>query len=366
MKRLRLGVRAALVDGAELPGDVEIEAGRIAEVGLLPAGAGGLAVPGFVDLQVNGFGGVDFLGAGPGDYATAGDALAATGVTAFQPTLISAPPAALRSALAARPRSRCPLRVLGVHLEGPFLSPAWPGAHRPEHLREPDLALLDELLAAGPVSAMTLAPELPGALELVDALAARGVGARIGHTDADAATAGAAFERGATAITHIHNAHRRFAARDPGPAGAALARDGVAITAIVDGFHLAPETVESVRRAAGARLCVVSDAIAAAGCGDGTFALGAAVVEVRDGRATRPGGTLAGSTSGLDRALRLLAEGGAPLADAVHAVSRAPALLAGRPDLGTLAPGAPADLAVLDDELRVTRTLVGGVERHAA
>ena len=113
----------------------------------------------------------------------------------------------------------------------------------------------------------------------------------------------------------------------------------MAVTAIVDGVHLAPETVESVRRAAGARLCVVSDAIAAAGCGDGTFSLGSAGVEVRDGRATRPDGTLAGSTGGLDRALRLLAEGGAPLADAVHAVSRAPALLAGRPDLGTLAAG---------------------------
>ena len=145
---------------------------------------------------------------------------------------------------------------------------------------------------------MTLAPELPGGLDLIEALGGRGVGARIGHTDADAATARAAFERGAGAITHIHNAHRRFAPRDPGPAGAALARDGVAVTAIVDGVHLAPETVESVRRAAGARLCVVSDAIAAAGCGDGTFSLGSAGVEVRDGRATRPDGTLAGSPAG--------------------------------------------------------------------
>ena len=348
-----------------MPGDVEIETGRIAAVGCQPAGAGGLAVPGFVDLQVNGFGGVDFLTADPGAYAAAGDALAATGVTAFQPTLISAPPAALRTALAVASEARCPLRVLGVHLEGPFLSPAWPGAHQPEHLRAPDPALLDELLAAGSVAAMTLAPVLPGGLDLIEALAGRRVGARIGHTDADAATAGAAFERGAAAITHIHNAHRRFAPRDPGPAGAALARDGVAVTAIVDGVHLAPETVESVRRAAGARLCVVSDAIAAAGCGDGTFSLGSAGVEVRDGRATRPDGTLAGSTGGLDRALRLLDEGGAPLAGAVHAVSRAPALLAGRPDLGRLARGAPADVVVLDDELRVTRTVAGGVELYA-
>ena len=128
-----------------MPGDVEIETGRIAAVGCQPAGAGGLAVPGFVDLQVNGFGGVDFLSADGADYAAAGDALAATGVTAFQPTLISAPPAALRTALAVASEARCPLRVLGVHLEGPFLSPAWPGAHQPEHLRAPDPAAGERL-----------------------------------------------------------------------------------------------------------------------------------------------------------------------------------------------------------------------------
>ena len=188
----------------------------------------------------------------------------------------------------------------------------------------------------------------------------------IGHTDADAATAHAAFDRGASAITHIHNAHRPFAARDPGPAGAALARDDVAVTAIVDGVHLAPETVAVVRRAAGRRLCLVSDAIAAAGLGDGHFRLGDQEIEVRDGRSTLADGTLAGSVGALDEAVRLLVESGAPLADAIHAASRIPALLAGRPELGTLEPGAPADVTVLDDHLRVTRTLVGGVERFAS
>jgi N-acetylglucosamine-6-phosphate deacetylase len=362
---VRLGIRAALVGGAEVPGDVEIEDGRVAAVGLSPAGASGLAVPGFVDLQVNGFAGVDFLAAAPEDYARAGEALAAAGVTAYQPTLITAAPETLRSALAAAAAGRelSPVRLLGVHLEGPFLSPAWPGAHPPEHLREPDRGLLGELLAAGPVEAVTLAPELPGGLDLVEWLTARGVNVRIGHTDADSATAHAAFDRGAAAITHIHNAHRRFAPRDPGPAGAALARDDVTITAIVDGVHLAPETVELVRRAAGPRLCLVSDAIAAAGLGDGRYRLGELELEVRDGRSTRADGTLAGSVGPLDAAVRRLVDGGAPLADAIHAATRAPALLAGRPDLGTLEPGATADLAVLDSSLRVSRTLVGGVER---
>lgn len=363
---MRLGVRAALVDGAELAGDVEIEGGRIAAVGRSPAGSAGLAVPGFVDLQVNGFGGVDFLTATPDDYAVAGEALAAAGVTAYQPTLITAAPGVLQTALAtaAAGRDRSPIRVLGVHLEGPFLSPSWPGTHPAEHLRDPDPDLLGELLAAGPVAAVTLAPELPGGLELVESLAARGVNVRIGHTDADAATAHAAFDRGATAITHIHNAHRRFAARDPGPAGAALARDDVTVTAIVDGVHLAGETVDGLRRAAGERLCLVSDAIAAAGLGDGRYRLGEVEVEVRDGRSTRADGTLAGSVGPLDASVRRLAEAGAPLADAVHAATRAPALLAGRPDLGTLTPGAPADLVVLDERLRVVRTLVAGIERN--
>jgi N-acetylglucosamine-6-phosphate deacetylase len=359
---VRLGVRAALAGGAEVPGDVEVEGGRVAALGVSPAGRDGLAVPGFVDLQVNGYAGVDFLTTEPAGYATAGAALAAAGVTAFQPTLISAPPEATRAALerGAAAAEAAPIRLLGFHLEGPFLAARRRGVHRAEHLRDPDRALTEQLIAAGPVAAMTLAPELPGALELIDELVARGIGVRIGHTDADTETANAAFDRGAGAITHIHNAHRPFAARDPGPAGTALARDDVAVTAIVDGVHLAPETVAVVRRAAGTRLVLVSDAIAAAGLGDGRFPLGDSWIEVRDGRSALADGTLAGSVTALDHSIRLLVEGGATLAEAVHAASRAPALLAGRPDLGLLEPGGPADIAVLDENLHVVRTLVRG------
>ena len=213
---------------------------------------------------------------------------------------------------------------------------------------------------------MTVAPELPGGLDFVEALAGRGIVVHIGHTDADAAMAHAAFDRGARALTHIHNAHRRFASRDPGPAGVALVRPDAFVTAIVDGVHLAPETAGSAWLAARERLCLISDAIAAAGMGDGTFRLGDREVVVSAGASRLADGTLAGSTVTMDRSVRELAALGASTAEAVWAASTAPARLLGRDDLGRLEPGLPADIAVLDDALRVTRTLVAGAEVFAA
>ena len=355
---MRLGVASALVGGELVAGDVSVADGRIEGVGLAGAGTG-IAVPGFVDVQVNGFAGIDFLAASPADYATATEALAATGVTSFLPTFITAPPEAYREAL--RALAATP-RPVGAHLEGPFLSPDWPGAHPPEHLRTPDLALVDELRALGPVTTMTLAPELPGALDLISALVERGIVVHIGHTDADAATAHAAFDRGARALTHIHNAHRRFASRDPGPAGVALTRPDVTVTAIVDGVHLAPETAGSAWLAARERFCLVTDAIAAAGQREGTFRMGEREIHVAGGASRLSNGTLAGSVVTMDRAIRELVALGASLPEAVAAATTAPARLLGRDDLGALAPGARADVVVLDDDLHVRRTLVGGVQ----
>ncbi len=362
---MQLGVRAALVDGSLVGGDVEIEGGEVVAVGVGTGTAGtGIAVPGFVDLHINGFAGIDFLTAQADDYARAGAALAATGVTAYLPTFVSSSVEDYERALAAVPRGATAAtpRVLGVHLEGPFLSPRWPGAHDPAAVREPDRGLVDALRAAGPVRLMTLAPELPGALDLVEHLTSEGVVVSIGHSDADAATAHAAFDRGARAITHIYNAHRRWQAREPGIAGAALARDDVAVQAILDDVHLAPETATATFRAAGERFCLVTDAIAAAALAPGESRLGRQLVYVHDSQARLPDGRLAGSVLTMDRALATLVARGATLAEAVHAASRAPALLIGRPDLGRIAVGAPADIAVLDDELRVLRTFVGGVE----
>jgi N-acetylglucosamine-6-phosphate deacetylase len=368
MGLVHLGVRAALVDGSVVAGDVAVDGGRIAAVGVDPAGSGGLAVPGFVDVHINGFAGVDFLTADAEGYRQASAALATTGVTAYLPTFVSSPPDAYRRALGVVSEaleSGGGSQVLGVHLEGPFLSALWPGAHDPAWLRAPDPALVDELAAIAPVRLMTLAPELPGGLELVSDLVELGIVVSCGHSDADAATAHAAFDRGARAITHIYNAHRRWKPRDPGLAGAALVRDDVTVQAIVDDIHLAPETAYGAFLAARERFCLVTDAIEAAGLEPGTSRLGHLTVQVRDGAVRLPDGTLAGSVLTIDQAVRNLVAKGASVAQAVHAASRAPALLVDRPDLGTLTEGAPADVAVLDDDLRVVRTLVRGDEVFA-
>ena len=369
---MRLGVKAALAGGELIDGDVEVEDGSIARLGVSPAGSEGIAVPGFVDLHINGIAGIDFLAADTGDYRRAGGALAGTGVVAYQPTFVSSEAGAyeepLRAAAAARAEQSgdgLPL-VLGVHLEGPFLSPEWPGAHDPEHLRDPDRALTERLLDAGPVTTMTLAPELPGALELIDALVARGVVVSCGHSDADAERAHAAFDRGARAMTHVHNAHRRWRPRDPGVGGVALVRPEVTVQAIVDGVHLSPETAFGAFLTARERLCLVTDAIEAALLDPGAYELGGRAVRLRDGAVRLPDGTLAGSVLTMDEAVRNLVASGADWIDAVHSASTAPARLIGREDLGRLAPGLPAHVTVLDDELRVLRTLVAGREALSA
>jgi N-acetylglucosamine-6-phosphate deacetylase len=368
---VRLGVSAALVDGGLLEGDVAIEDGRLAAVGLSPGGSG-LAAPGFVDLHINGIAGVDFLTADEDAYARAAERLAAAGVVAFQPTFVSSPRDAYAEALAAAAAAQARLadaglpRLLGVHLEGPFLEPRWAGAHDPSRLTAPDPALAAELCAAGPVTMMTLAPELPGALELIEQLVGSGVVVSCGHSDADAPAAHAAFERGARAVTHIHNAHRRWQARDPGLAGVALARPDVLVQAIVDGVHLAPESAQATFLAAAERFCLVTDSVQAAAMGPGEYALGDVVVHVEDGAARLADGTLAGSLVTMDQAVRNLVAGGAALVDALRAAAGAPARALGRPELGEITPGAPANLVVLDDQLEVRRTLVEGTEAFAA
>lgn len=357
---MRLGVEAALVSGRLLPGNVEIVDGRIGAVGLASSNGGRIAVPGFVDLQVNGFAGVDFLDADADGYARAGEALLETGVTAYLPTFITSPVDRVLAALGAVPREGRGPRVLGAHLEGPFISPLRLGTHPAESRRDPDSALLEQLLAAGPVRLMTLAPELPGALDLMDVLRGRGVTVSCGHSDASAEQAAAAFDRGARTVTHLFNAMRPLGHRDPGIAGAALTRPEVIVQLIVDGVHLAPETVRLVLQAAPGRVALVTDAMAGAGLGDGNFALGAVEVEVRNGVARRADGVLAGSVLTMIEAVRNLHELGAPLADALAAASTIPARVLGLSGVGVLEPGAPADVVVLSDDLRVEQVLVGG------
>jgi N-acetylglucosamine-6-phosphate deacetylase len=362
---VRLGVEAALVDGGLLPGDIAIDDGVVSAVGL-PGGAGtGIAAPGFVDLQINGFAGVDLAAADESGYRQAGEAILATGVTGYQPTFVTGPEDAVTEAVRAIPDDGDGPRILGAHLEGPFLSPHQRGAHDPRYLRAPDIALLRRLLAAGPVSHVTLAPELHGAFELIDELLARRITVACGHTNASAAEAHLAFDRGARTVTHLFNGMRASTPRDPGIATAALARADVTVQLIVDGHHLAPDTVRVAWRAAAGRFALVTDAVAAAGAGDGEFRLGTVPVRAEGGVVRRADGGLAGSALTMIEAVRNLHALGAPLEDALSAASSVPARIAGRTDLGRLAPGSPADVVVIDDRLEVRRVLVGGAVRVA-
>jgi N-acetylglucosamine-6-phosphate deacetylase len=357
---LRLGVQGALVDGCFVDGDIEIEDGRVVRCGLAAPGGRGLAVPGFVDLQVNGFGGVDFLDADSDGYRRAGEALLETGVTAYLPTLITSPEETLLAALAEVPAGSGYPRIPGVHLEGPFLSPRRLGTHGASARKDPDLELLERLLDAGPVRLMTLAPELPGALRLIERLLDRGVIVSLGHSDATAEQVNAAFDLGVQTVTHVFNAMRPFLHRDPGIAGAALARDDVVVQLIVDGVHLAPETVRIVWRAAAGRVALVTDSISAAGGSDGAYSFGSLDVQVRDGEVRGPDGVLAGSVLTMVEAVRNVHELGVPLADAVEAATAVPARALRLAEIGRLDVGLPADIVILDDSVEVARVLVGG------
>ncbi|MGZ8695071.1 MAG: N-acetylglucosamine-6-phosphate deacetylase [Gaiellaceae bacterium] len=358
---MRLGVEAAIVDGELVRGDVEIDDGRIARVGLASAGAAGIAAPGFVDLQVNGFAGVDFASADAPAYRRAGERLLATGVTAFQPTFITATEDKLVAALGEVPAEPVGPRILGVHLEGPFISPERLGVHPAAARRDPDPALVERLLAAGPVSEMTLAPELPGATEVIDLLHASGIVVSCGHTNATTAEAAATFDRGVATVTHLFNAMRPLAHRDPGIVGVALAREEVVVQLIVDGQHLADDVVRVVLRAASGRVALVTDAIAAAGMGDGRYRLGGVDVEVRDGVARGNGGMLGGSTVTMIESVQHLHRLGVSLVEAVGAATAVPARAVRKP-VGVLRVGGAADLVVLDDRLEIRRVLVEGRE----
>jgi N-acetylglucosamine-6-phosphate deacetylase len=357
---MRLGVQAALVGGRLLPGDVEVDEGRISAVGVDGRNGNGIAAPGFVDLQVNGFGGVDFFSADSDAYRRAGEALLRTGVTAYQPTFISSPEDDLTAALREMPQNGAAPHVLGAHLEGPFIAPERLGTHPVSARRDPDRSLLERLLTAGRVTHVTLAPELPGALDLIAVLRDRGITVSCGHSNATADQAHEAFSHGAKTVTHLFNAMRPFAAREPGLAGAALASSDVTVQVILDGVHLAEDTARLVWSAAAERMALVTDAIAGAGVGDGRYRLASIDVDISGGVARRGDRVLAGSTVTMIESVRNLVALGASVEAALAAATEVPARIAGRDDVGRLEPGAEADVVVLSDELELQRVLAAG------
>lgn len=355
-----------LAGGRCAPGAVVVRDGRVAAATPAEAGAaealppGWVIAPGPVDLHVNGYGGAE-VGDDPEALVAVARALARDGVAGFCPTLVSRPPAAYRRAARAFAAVRWPAdgaRPLGVHLEGPFLSPRRAGAHRPSALRPPSGDLLAELVGLFRPRIVTLAPELPGALEAVRALRRAGVVVALGHTEADAAVARAAIDAGARLVTHALNAMPGVTARGPGVLAAALLDPRVRVAVIADGVHVAPEPLALLARLAGTRLVLVSDAAPPAGAPPGPGLLGGRRVVSDGDRVVDEAGRLAGAARSLPDGIATLAGAGVAPLRAVAAACVTPRRVLGVP--AAPVPGAPADLAVLDGDGRVRLAMIGG------
>ena len=252
--------------------------------------------------------------------------------------------------------------MLGVHLEGPFLSAERRGAHREDWLRPPDLALVDEWLAAAPVALMTLAPELPGAIDVIRRLRAGGVIVSLGHTDALGTTAHEAFDAGASMVTHLWNAQRQPTSRQPAVGGVGMARSDVHVGVICDLVHVDADTLRFTHAATGPRFVAVTDAVSLAGMPDGEYSMYGRPVTKAGATIRLADGTLAGSAGTMDQTLRNLVGLGIPLVDAVATMTSSPAAVLGdgARGCGHLCVGGLADIVVLDDDLRVVDVLVGG------
>ena len=350
-------------------GRITIEDGRIAAIAVdeEPTLDGVFLAPGFVDVHVHGWGGHDAMG----DVAAL-DGMARRllrrGVTSFLPTAVTAPLGELIT-FAERVRTWLPdaptdgAEPLGFNLEGPFLAPARCGAHDPTHLLVPAKAprpALEPLLDG--LRLLTIAPEVPGATDLIRWLGDRDVATSIGHSAATLEEAQAGYAAGARSTTHVFNAMSGIDHRAPGVAVAALLDDEVFVELIADGIHVHPAIWPLITRLKPSdRLMLVSDAISIAGTGDGRGRIGGLEVEIVGQRVTLAGTeTLAGSVIALDTAVRNVVASGAPLPAAVAAASRNPLALLGVGDRGRIAVGQRADLVELDPELRVQRVMRAG------
>ncbi len=359
-----------------------VEDGRIAEISarstnevpgngaVVDFGESTLA-PGFIDIHIHGGAGLDLMRASASDLPRLGKFLVTHGVTAYYPTTVAAPLDATYAALerladaieATVPNGDPSARPLGIHLEGPFLSHKRRGVHPPENLVEPTIAVFDRLwqAARGLVRVLTIAPELPGAMEVIAEAARRKVCVSIGHSDADMPVARAAVRAGARHATHTFNAMRPLDHREPGIVGEVLSDDQITADMIVDGIHVDPVVVELFLKAKGPeRAVLITDAISATGMPDGRYQLGPIEVDVKDGKCTS-GGSLAGSVLTMDRAVRNVTKFSRwSLRDAVRAATLNPARAVGLGHYGVLAAGADADFTVLSPAGDVIKTVVRG------
>jgi N-acetylglucosamine-6-phosphate deacetylase len=363
------GARVVRPDGVEDAGTLSVEGRTIAAnvPGEAPTHrlAGHWIVPGFVDMHVHGGGGASFSAGTVEQAFTVIDTHRRHGTTTMVASTVTGELGELAQQAGVLSELTEQGDLAGVHFEGPFISPQRCGAHDPGLLRDPDPAEVRKLVdaARGSARMMTLAPERPGGLESVRALADSGVIAAVGHTDSTYEGTVEAVEAGATVATHLFNAMPSLGHRAPGPIAALLEDERVTVELINDGTHLHPAVLELAFRSAGAdRVALITDAMGAAGMGDGRYPLGPLEVDVREGVARLvEGGSIAGSTLTLDRAFqRTVTVDGLPVDDAVRALSANPARLLGVDDrTGSLETGKDADLVVLDADFAVA-----GVMRH--
>jgi N-acetylglucosamine-6-phosphate deacetylase len=332
-----------------------------------------IVIPGFVDVHIHGAGGHDVMEGTAEAIAKVASTVARRGTTSLVATTVTAPPEVtckglhgiaryIRSPRNTEPRFAA--EVLGIHLEGPFISPARRGVHPRDAIASPSKELFDEFVAAadGLIRIITLAPELPGALELVERAVSKGIVASMGHTDATYEQASAAIAHGVTHAAHMFNAMRPFSHRDTGVIGAVLTSPAVMAELIADGHHVDSPAVEILLRAKGLEtVLLVSDGTAATGMRDGTYRLGNFEVSVAGGVVRNSEGKLAGSTLSLDLALQHIVALGVPLIDAVRMATLLPARRVGLGGKkGVIAIGADADIVILHQDLRLAGVMTRG------
>jgi N-acetylglucosamine-6-phosphate deacetylase len=362
-----------------------VEDGRIAELSSrsereVPAGTplvdfgDTVMAPGFLDIHIHGGAGLDVMRASPSELPRLGQFLATHGVTGYFATTVAAPlditckaleqlANAIDAAATSSNTDTAQARPLGIHLEGPFLSHKRRGVHPPENLVTPTIAIFERLwqAARGHVRMLTIAPEIPGAMEVIAEASKRNVCVSIGHSDAEMPAAQTAIKAGARHATHTFNAMRPLDHREPGIIGEVLGNDGITADIIVDGIHVDPAVVKLFLRAKGReRAVLITDAISATGMPDGRYQLGPIEVDVKDGKCTS-NGSLAGSVLTMDRAVRNVTKFSEwSLREAVRAATLNPARAASLANHGVLATGAYADFTVLSSDGEVLKTIVQG------
>ena len=384
MKTVLLHARSAITPRGEISGaGLLLRDGLIEALGprsgmSLPAGAreitatDKIAVPGFVDVHIHGAGGRDVMEGTPEAISAVARTIAAHGTTSFLATTVTASAEStcrsvegISNYIAAQHATEAlQAEVLGIHFEGPFISPLRRGVHPVEWIKPPSAELLDKFLraAGGNARILTIAPEIFGAIPCIDPARKAGLVVAIGHTDATYEQARLAIAHGARHAVHVYNAMRPFSHRDAGVIGAVLTSPEVSAELIADGVHVDEPSMRILLQAKGAQgVILVSDGTSATGMPDGTYALGTLQVTVSGGVCRNAEGKLAGSTLTLDRALRNIVALGAPLADAVRMLTLNPSSLLGMErKKGALQIGADADVVLLDDSLHLAGVWIRG------